>query len=782
MSEALEKKFNKDEIKKDFEGIDLSKIDAYFSNKKLSSFPEGAKAGGSGQGFFAAGSEKGENATRIIPPENLPVLEGGIKDYEAEIAKSWGVAEEKDVVLPADKPAADKKDVSAVGATIDAAEIETSGIELEKKNSDQLDKELEKLSVGQAEKEEISEKEILGKKEKLTEGAKAYAQSLFAGEKLEKVRSFFGNILGGGKSRGKDAIAKDIESARENLKKVLGEYLDGSNLGGQREKDLEKRAEIISAVIQIKKELFRLREEETIAKMGQPRRWVNEKAGQAFDWYQRLSPKKKIAVSVALFGAGAIGAVAGNVLVLSTAIAGGAAMRALGGAATVGAVDKLFDKLSGKLGKFLGEGNEEIFENKMFLIRYDINVKNLEAGKALDAYIDKSIKGNNREKIIKYTLAGVAGAIISSGAIGLAAKELFGMGMPTSSKGNISPESKFSTQPKLAVPEMKSTSVSGEVPTSSQSDMFNAENLFIDEPPATESSPGQALSSGQPRTPNIEKMLSPEPSIAEKVAGVKIGGQAPEFQMESPKMGGELHLEVGTRGPEGAIIDHFKTNPDLAKSYGWDGKGSVEGWAHRTWLSSVEGALKDPEVIKELTEHKFPLTPEGYAEAMTRLGRGIVELQPQGGMKLVDVDYLDRLSRAGSGGGHPGPAPAIEPPPPPPPPPGPELAKIAVDPAFQAMEKVKVGDLMLEYNDATRNQILSNNGSNLANLHSSLKDSMSPIGHDLAGTPLEMEKQAKAVEELKGLIKGRPELLPPNYEEMTFGELSIDLKKKGLIN
>jgi hypothetical protein len=158
-----------------------------------------------------------------------------------------------------------------------------------------------------------------------------------------------------------------------------------------------------------------------------------------------------------------------------------------------------------------------------------------------------------------------------------------------------------------------------------------------------------------------------------------------------------------------------------------------------------------------------------------------VELQPQGEIKLVDVDYLDKLSH-GTPGGSSANAPTPAPGSPVPTPPGPEPVRLVnIDPAFQAMEKIKTGDLLREYNDATRNQILSNNGSNLADIHSSLKDSLSPIGHDLAGTPLEMEKQAKMVEELNNLIKAKSDVLPVNYEEMNYSDLIKDLQGKGVI-
>ncbi len=135
-----------------------------------------------------------------------------------------------------------------------------------------------------------------------------------------------------------------------------------------------------------------------------------------------------------------------------------------------------------------------------------------------------------------------------------------------------------------------------------------------------------------------QKGLTPPARFAAQEGLTSSGAET----LKTPEVQEVLNLKIGARGPEGAIIDNFRKNPDLAKTFGYDpdGKISLDKWAgtkaHQLWLESVEGDLKNPKIVAELTKHGYQATPEDYAKAMHRIGKGSVVLDPQGHMHLAD--------------------------------------------------------------------------------------------------------------------------------------------------
>lgn len=108
---------------------------------------------------------------------------------------------------------------------------------------------------------------------------------------------------------------------------------------------------------------------------------------------------------------------------------------------------------------------------------------------------------------------------------------------------------------------------------------------------------------------------------------------------------GSEHLSIGSRGPEGAIIDYFKGHSDVAKQFGWDGVSDINKWAgseaHKLWLDQAKAALMDPETASKIKAAGFPLTEEGYAKAMHKIGKGFVDINLETkGVNLTDVEYL----------------------------------------------------------------------------------------------------------------------------------------------
>lgn len=104
-------------------------------------------------------------------------------------------------------------------------------------------------------------------------------------------------------------------------------------------------------------------------------------------------------------------------------------------------------------------------------------------------------------------------------------------------------------------------------------------------------------------------------------------------------------LPIGKRGPEGAIIDYFKNNPTVAKSFGWDGQTNLAEWAgrkaHLMWLENAKEALKRPEVLEQLKKLGYSQDLNGYENLMRRIGKGFIDLKPETkNFDFVDMSYL----------------------------------------------------------------------------------------------------------------------------------------------
>jgi|GEM_PF-6029001 len=105
-------------------------------------------------------------------------------------------------------------------------------------------------------------------------------------------------------------------------------------------------------------------------------------------------------------------------------------------------------------------------------------------------------------------------------------------------------------------------------------------------------------------------------------------------------------LEIGKRGPEGSIIDYFKEHQDVAKKFGWDGKGDIKTWAgtkaHALWLEHASKALENDEVKGSLAKLGYTNDLEGYTKMMTRIKSGGVAIDLEHkGVTLSNVEYLN---------------------------------------------------------------------------------------------------------------------------------------------
>lgn len=134
------------------------------------------------------------------------------------------------------------------------------------------------------------------------------------------------------------------------------------------------------------------------------------------------------------------------------------------------------------------------------------------------------------------------------------------------------------------------------------------------------------------------EIVSPKPGVKEAL----LQPEAPA--VPEPEIKPET-LIIGERGPEGAIIDYFKNNLDIAKKFGWDGEVDLDKWtgtkAHQLWLEDAKEALEKPEILDKLEKLGYSRDIEGYAQMMRRIGEGGVEINPEiGKIELVDTEYL----------------------------------------------------------------------------------------------------------------------------------------------
>lgn len=108
---------------------------------------------------------------------------------------------------------------------------------------------------------------------------------------------------------------------------------------------------------------------------------------------------------------------------------------------------------------------------------------------------------------------------------------------------------------------------------------------------------------------------------------------------------GHIELKVGSRGPEGAILNYFDKNPITAKDFGWDGKTDLHKWAgvkaHQLWIDEAHKALADPKVLSQMDMMGYEKNLDGYGQMMRSMGKGIVEINMVGHkIDLVDTEYL----------------------------------------------------------------------------------------------------------------------------------------------
>jgi len=538
-----------------------------------------------------------------------------------------------------------------------------------------------------------SEREIV--EERMDLARKECADALYVKEKAEKdvkklsgIRGKFGamvdKLMGKPQREGeKEAVKSDAAAwekaykiKQDALKVVLKEYrlhlIEGKKkeLHGEELEKYAKEVAIETSVIEAKK-IFDLKEQKAIENMGSSRKWINEKAIATTDWYRKLPIKTKLLVSGGLLvggvAAGAVGGVPGAII-MSGAFVGRTSMRILGGMATTAGTERLI-KIFQERGV-----KKEITKNKEFA---DDFVKScLEKSDKLDDKMFELLGCKKNEKTRRYILAGTLGGLVASGAMAKAFSNLIpdewkhAVGRHLSSLVPDEWKEKIAHAVGGGAVRTDGGKITEFKPWSgaySHDQLENALNNFDKLPPLEQ----HKIQLWQVLAHNAGRPISAQ-ELESIFQGQKIGAISPEEMQEimsKMKQGvlsqneiakiidvpaNELtplqelknitHLPIGTRGPEGAIIDYLKANPEVAKSYGWSGKVDLSKWsgikAHELWEHNADAMLVKPETLEQLAKLGYPQSREGLEQMMRHINKGFVDFDPKGGMSLHETTYF----------------------------------------------------------------------------------------------------------------------------------------------
>ena len=118
-----------------------------------------------------------------------------------------------------------------------------------------------------------------------------------------------------------------------------------------------------------------------------------------------------------------------------------------------------------------------------------------------------------------------------------------------------------------------------------------------------------------------------------------------EIAPETTPLSEPITHAIGKRGPEGAIIDEFRNNPELAKQFGWDGKKNINTWAGKEvdvlYKAFRKESLGNPKIVEEMERLGYKPTLKGHESMMHRIKSGTIELDPTTkSLTLKDVNII----------------------------------------------------------------------------------------------------------------------------------------------
>lgn len=318
----------------------------------------------------------------------------------------------------------------------------------------------------------------------------------------------------------------------------------------------------------------------------------------AVDAYRKANWKKKIALSVGLLGVGvAAGATGGTVgLALAGIVTGGKGIqRFLSGAGTAVATEVWIQSSQQKwmAKEGWGKSRHEFIAKQIAALRESAKKSDVLSETEVEKSLSEREKMEKSNEINRAILAGLTGTLVGSGAAWEAVKQA----------GEWSGLSKVLGQTK---------------------DYWFGNKA---EAPITQKEIPWKDTGGARGSSGV---------IAEKTMPIA------ELHKKS------ISLEIGARGPEGALIDEFKKNPELAKKF-FGGEVTTEklgAKVHLLWEAQAKQALANPETLAEMKKLGYPLNEEGYAKMAHRIGKGFLHIDPTGkNIKFADMEYLKNATK-----------------------------------------------------------------------------------------------------------------------------------------
>ncbi|MBI3459064.1 hypothetical protein HY061_02275 [Candidatus Azambacteria bacterium] len=342
-------------------------------------------------------------------------------------------------------------------------------------------------------------------------------------------------------------------------------------------------------------------------------KWAGVQVIKLGNWYRKLPLKYKVGFSAALFaGTATFGAgISGVTGFLAAASLG---QRALGALATGIGTEALIGKGFSKL-------REKDWKNKVEELKDEISkkIKDKNEGQAilsafdqegekLSQQVEKELAGLKKKEKIHDKLSLIGGVAIGAMAgIGSYAYHHFshGAGDGLAQASDVSAD-----HIKMGASAVKS----GAMPTEHINPIVSA----TPEAPV-DLAGGHHLVPEAPVLPKIPGAVPPPPEALPVMPETfKVGG----IDMRLP----EVPLRMGSRGPEGAIIDYLKAN------------GLSKDEAGKQASQMFHKFMKSDGVIKFMHDNK--LNEDSYLKLMKNIEKGSIRINPDGTIKFSHIDYV----------------------------------------------------------------------------------------------------------------------------------------------
>ncbi|TSC72928.1 MAG: hypothetical protein G01um101470_255, partial [Parcubacteria group bacterium Gr01-1014_70] len=110
--------------------------------------------------------------------------------------------------------------------------------------------------------------------------------------------------------------------------------------------------------------------------------------------------------------------------------------------------------------------------------------------------------------------------------------------------------------------------------------------------------------------PDIEKARMPKDTLVSSEIGgpmTKSDAIFPDIEKSAARTAEKAaSLSIGSRGPEGTLIDEFEKNTDLAKKFGWNGKESLGNFVHdKLYKPYAKELIKKPEILEQMRKLRY---------------------------------------------------------------------------------------------------------------------------------------------------------------------------------